>query len=105
MKRLNIWFEGEVLCLEFDGEYERGAQWYRPFMTRVRMELGANDPHAPYGWARGTGGAHNAVWRIHLADAALRTALRQPDAYDAVLRAVSAFNVYPHNLEMAVEAL
>lgn len=105
MKKLNIWFEGDTLCIEFDGEYERGAQWYRPLMTRIRMELGANDPGSPQGWVRGGGGAHNAVWRMHLANDALRTPLDAQQAYNAVVRAVQAFNSYPHSLGLIMETL
>src|SRR3990172_386867 len=105
MKKLNIWFEhNDTLCIEFAGEYDPNAAWYRPFQTRMRMELGAKDPHGPVGWVRGSGGTHAAVWRLSLASDSLRAALTVPEAYAAVHRAAEAFNSYPHDLGIIVEA-
>lgn len=104
-KKLNIWFEVGVLCLEFDGEYEPRASWYRPLMTRIRMELGSSQPHQPQGWLKGSGGSHNAVWRIALTNSSLRAPLSPVQAHAAVMRAVEAFRSFPHNLELIVEEL
>ena len=89
--------------MEFDGEFEPNAAWYRPLMTRIRMELNAKDPSSPAGWARGGGGSHNAVWRINLADDALRTPVEPRMAHAAVKRAVQAFNSFPHELGIVLD--
>lgn len=106
MKKINIWFEQqEVLCVEFAGEYEPNAAWYRPFMTRMRMELGAKDPTVPHGWVKRGGGTHGAVWCLGLYSDSLRAVLTPQQAYTAVVATVYAFNSYPHNLGIIMESL
>lgn len=107
--KLYVWFEEfneqDYLCIEWHGGFEPNAAWYRPFWNRLRMELGCTDPTSPSGWQKGTDGLAGKVWRLRLASSALEVALTRQQAYSDVQDAVKAFNSYPHNIGIVLEAI
>lgn len=103
--KLYIWFVDEELHIEFHGFYEPRAPWYRPFMRRLRMELGCKNIESPVGWSHGGGRMAGKGWAINLQSDALRTPQEPQQALQAVLRAVQAFNTYPHNVGMLYEII
>lgn len=101
MKKLALWFEhADTLCLEFIGQFDQNASWYKPFWQSVRQELGARDPRNPSHWVKRD---DSNTWRLLLASASLRQPLTLLQAREAVCRAVEVFNGFPHNLELVVE--
>lgn len=69
------------------------------------MELGSKDAENPIGWQKPGGGVGGHPWALELANDALRTPLDAQQAYNAVVRAVQAFNSFPHSLGLIMEAL